>query len=100
MRKEKSTLYLIAAALITLLAGSCTDRSVPEPTPQEGVSLSFEQSEIEVDALGGEYSVYYTLTNGIDNIAIRATLHPKFAIKTPFFDQTNQESCSFYGENF
>ena len=68
MRKQKSTLYLIAAALITLLAGACTDRSVPEPTPQEGVSLSFEQSEIEVDALGGEYSVYYTLTNGIDNI--------------------------------
>ena len=68
MRKQKSTLYLIAAALITLLAGACTDRSVPEPTPQEGVSLSFDQSEIEVDALGGEYSVYYTLTNGIDNI--------------------------------
>ncbi len=70
MRKQmthQSAFYFIAIAMATLFMVACTESPVSEPE-QDEASLRFDQESIEVDPLGGEYSVYYTLTNGIANI--------------------------------
>lgn len=69
MRKF-TTLFMVCATLCALSFTACNE--TPEVVDTPKAEISFEQSSLTVDAAGGEFSIAYTITNGVEGVDIEA----------------------------
>ncbi|MBO5833223.1 MAG: BACON domain-containing protein [Alistipes sp.] len=64
-------LFILMTLVATALTVGCTENQVEEKKKTE-LSITLEKTALEIDGNGGEYSIGYTIENGINGIDIAA----------------------------
>ena len=64
-------MFILMTLVATALTVGCTENQVEEKKKTE-LSITLEKTALEIDGNGGEYSIGYTIENGINGIDIAA----------------------------